>query len=196
MSFRIAVTEIPEVKIIEPEIFTDDRGFFFEAYKYSEFAQLGIADKFVQVNRSKSAKGVLRGLHFQKYPRAQAKLVQVITGEVLDVAVDIRQGAPTFGRTVSISLSAENKRMLYIPAGFAHGYCVISEEAEMFYMTTVEYAPECEAGIRWNDPDLDIHWPFSEPKLSARDLVWPYLKNADNQFFYTVAKSNKDSQRP
>ena len=187
MAFRFVGTVIPEVKIIEPQVFADERGFFMETYKRSEFVALGIDEIFVQANRSKSPRGVLRGLHFQKEPKAQGKLVQALAGEVFDVAVDIRRRAPTFGRSVVIKLSSENKRILYVPAGFAHGFCVISSEAEVSYMTTVEYAPECEAGIRWNDPDLAIDWPIANPQLSNRDLAWPCLKDADNNFYYNGA---------
>lgn len=190
MPFRFVKTEIPEVVIIEPRVFPDERGFFMETYKRSEFAALGIGEIFVQVNRSKSPKGILRGLHYQKQPKAQAKLVQVLAGEIFDVVVDIRREAPTFGRSVVTKLSAENKRMLYVPAGFAHGFCVVSDDAEISYMTTAEYAPECEAGIRWNDPDLAIDWPIAVPRLSSRDLVWPCLKDADNNFCYTSAALN------
>ena len=184
MPFRFVKTEIREVVIIEPRVFPDERGFFMETYKRSEFAALGIGEIFVQVNRSKSPKGILRGLHYQKLPQAQGKLIHVLAGEIFDVAVDIRQGAPTFGRSVIIELSSENKRMLYVPAGFAHGFCVISDDAEVSYMTTAEYAPECEAGIRWDDPDLAIDWPIAGPRLSQRDLLWPCLKDADNDFRY------------
>jgi len=184
MPFRFVKTEIPEVVIIEPRVFPDERGFFMETYKRSEFAALGIGEIFVQVNRSKSPKGILRGLHYQKQPQAQGKLVHALAGAIFDVAVDIRQGAPTYGRSVIIELSSENKRMLYVPAGFAHGFCVISDDAEVSYMTTAEYAPECEAGIRWDDPDLAIDWPIDCPRLSQRDLLWPCLKDADNNFCY------------
>lgn len=184
MPFRFVKTEIPEVVIIEPRVFADDRGFFMETYKRSEFAALGIGEIFVQVNRSKSPKGILRGLHYQKQPLAQGKLVHALAGEIFDVAVDIRQGAPTFGRSVIIELSSENKRMLYVPAGFAHGFCVVSDDAEVSYMTTAEYAPEWEAGIRWDDPDLKIDWPITSPRLSQRDRLWPCLKDADNNFCY------------
>jgi dTDP-4-dehydrorhamnose 3,5-epimerase len=190
MPFRFVKTEIPEVVIIEPRVFPDERGFFMETYKRSEFAALGIGEIFVQVNRSKSPKGVLRGLHYQKRPQAQGKLVHVLAGEIFDVAVDIRQGAPTFGRSVIIELSSENKRMLYVPAGFAHGFCVISDDAEVSYMTTAEYAPEYEAGIRWDDPDLAIDWPIASPRLSQRDLLWPCLKDADNNFCYVGVELN------
>ena len=190
MTLRFIKTEIPKVELIEPQVFADDRGFFMETYKRSEFAARGISEIFVQVNRSKSLKGTLRGLHYQKHPKAQAKLVQTIAGEIFDVAVDIRRGAPTFGKTVVTMLSSENKRMLYVPPGFAHGFCVVSEETEVSYMTTAEYALECEAGIRWNDPDLAIDWPIDNPKLSDRDRLWPYLKDADNNFSYNGAELN------
>jgi len=184
MPFRFVRTEIPEVVIIEPRVLPDARGFFMESYKRSEFATMGISEIFVQVNRSKSKKGTLRGLHYQKQPKAQGKLVQALAGEIFDVAADIRRGAPTFGRSVVTKLTSENNHLLYVPAGFAHGFCVVSDEAEVSYMTTVEYAPDCEAGIRWNDPDLAIDWPIATPQLSSRDLAWPGLKDADNNFCY------------
>ena len=190
MAFRFIKTEIPEIVIIEPRVFADERGFFMETYKRSEFAAQGIDEIFVQVNHSKSSKGILRGLHYQKHPKGQGKLVQALAGEIYDVAVDIRQGAPTFGKSVIISLSSENKKILYVPAGFAHGFCVVSDEAEIAYMTTAEYAPECEAGVRWDDPDLAIRWPTAVPQLSSRDLGWPRLKDADNNFRYRGAGFN------
>jgi dTDP-4-dehydrorhamnose 3,5-epimerase len=184
MPFRFTPTEIPEVLIVESRVFPDERGFFMETYKRSEFAAQGIDESFVQMNHSKSSKGILRGLHYQKRPKAQGKLVHVLAGEIFDVAVDIRRGAPTFGKAVAVSLSAENKKMLYVPAGFAHGFCVVSDEAEIAYMTTEEYAPECEAGIRWDDPKLAIAWPIAAPQLSDRDQRWPGLEGADNNFLY------------
>jgi dTDP-4-dehydrorhamnose 3,5-epimerase len=184
MPFRFTPTQIPEVLIVEPRVFPDERGFFMETYKRSEFAAQGIAESFVQMNHSKSSKGILRGLHYQKRPKAQGKLVHVLGGEIFDIAVDIRRGAPTFGRSVAVSLSAANKKMLYVPAGFAHGFCVVSDEAEIAYMTTEEYAPECEAGIRWDDPKLAIAWPIAAPRLSDRDQRWPGLEGADNNFLY------------
>ena len=186
MPFRFIKTEIPEIVVVEPRVFPDERGFFMEAYKRSEFAAQGIDGVFVQVNHSKSTKGILRGLHYQKHPKAQGKLVRAVAGEIFDVAVDIRQGGPTFGKSVVVSLSSENKKILYVPAGFAHGFCVVSDEAEIAYMTTAEYAPECEAGIRWDDPDLAIGWPITTPELSSRDLGWPRLKDADNNFLYSA----------
>lgn len=187
MSFRFARTEIPEVFLVEPRIFPDERGFFMETYKRSEFAAQGIADVFVQSNHSRSPRGTLRGLHYQKLPRAQGKLIRSVCGEIYDVVVDLRHGAPTFGKWVGVSLSAENRKMLYVPVGFAHGFCVVSEEAEVSYMTTEEYAPDYEAGVAWDDPALKITWPTDNPCLSARDRNWPQLKDADNNFSYRMA---------
>ena len=175
MPFTFASTALPEVVIIEPRVFPDERGFFLETYKRSEFAANGIPDLFVQCNYSKSARGTLRGLHYQARPKAQGKLVSAVRGEIYDVAVDMREISPTFGKWVAISLTAENRKMLYVPAGFAHGFCVVSEEAEIQYMTTEEYAPELERGIIWNDPTLAIEWPISQPMLSVRDRGWSRL---------------------
>jgi dTDP-4-dehydrorhamnose 3,5-epimerase len=182
MPFSFARTAIPEVIVIDPPLFSDHRGFFMETYKRSEFAANGIFETFVQCNHSKSSKGILRGLHYQKLPQAQGKLIRALVGAIYDVAVDIRQGSPTFGRWVAVSLSSENRRMLYVPRGFAHGYCVTSEDAETQYMTTEEYAPDFEAGVIWNDPDVGIAWPIAEPELSVRDRAWPRLRSADNNF--------------
>jgi dTDP-4-dehydrorhamnose 3,5-epimerase len=181
-SFRFTPTAISEVVVIEPRVLPDERGFFMETYKRSEFAAQGIAEIFVQCNHSKSSHGILRGLHYQNRPKAQGKLVRALHGEIYDVAVDIRQGSPSFRKWVASSLSAESKKMLYVPAGFAHGFCVMSEDAEIQYMTTEEYAPELEAGIIWNDPDLKIEWPVKNPQLSSRDQRWPRLYLADNNF--------------
>mgnify|MGYP000459835698 FL=1 len=184
MPFKFQRLEIPDVILIEPEVFSDERGFFMETYKHSEFSAFGIKEHFLQDNHSRSAKGVLRGLHYQNPPKAQGKLVRVILGEVFDVAVDIRKGSPTYGRWVGVVLSSENKRMLYIPPGFAHGFCVLSDVAEVLYKVTEEYAPECEAGIIWNDPEIGIQWPIKDPILSSKDARWPSLKEANNQFVY------------
>src|SRR5205823_6570688 len=151
MAFRFTPTAIADVILIEPEVVPDQRGFFMETYKRSEFAAAGIIEMFVQCNHSKSSKGILRGLHYQKQPKAQGKLIRTLGGEIYDVAVDIRKGLSTFGQWVAIALSAESKRMLYMPAGFAHGFCVTSEDAEIQYMTTEEYAPDLESGIIWSD---------------------------------------------
>lgn len=184
MPFRFSRLELPEVMLIEPKVFADDRGFFVETYKHSEFAQNGIADYFVQGNHSHSPRHTLRGLHYQKAPRAQGKLVRAALGEILDVVVDIRRGSPRYGRWLALRMSAENKKMLYVPPGFAHGACVLSAEASLLYMVTEEYAPECEAGVIWNDPALRIDWPVEQPLLSARDRAWPCLSEADNNFVY------------
>jgi dTDP-4-dehydrorhamnose 3,5-epimerase len=151
-------------------------------YKRSEFARNGIAAAFVQDNLSHSVRGVLRGLHYQKRAVAQAKLVSVIRGEIFDVAVDIRKGSPTYGRSVSTVLSRANGRMLYVPEGFAHGFCVLSDEADVLYKVTAEYSPENERGILWSDPQLGIDWPVKEPILSQRDANLPLLRDADNDF--------------
>lgn len=184
MPFRFQRLEIPEVVLIEPRVFWDERGFFMETYKLSDFAAFGINEKFVQDNHSRSIRGVLRGLHYQNPPKAQGKLVRVLAGEIFDVAVDIRKGSPTYGKWVGIKLSAENKRMLYIPPGFAHGFCVLSDVAEVLYKTTAEYDPSCEAGIIWNDPDIGIDWPIKTPIISPKDASWPNLANAVNGFVY------------
>jgi dTDP-4-dehydrorhamnose 3,5-epimerase len=173
MPFTFASTPLTDVVIIEPRVFPDDRGLFLETYKRSEFTSNGIPDLFVQCNYSKSARGILRGLHYQAAPKAQGKLVWAVRGEIYDVVVDIRGASPTCGKWIAVSLSAENRKMLYVPAGFAHGFCVVSEEAEIQYMTTEEYAPELEGGVIWNDPTLGIDWPISQPLLSARDRRWP-----------------------
>ena len=184
MPFRFQSLSIPDVLLIEPRVFGDPRGFFMESYKRSEFAAQGIVAEFVQDNLSHSVHGVLRGLHYQKPPQAQAKLVMALRGEVFDVAVDIRQGSPTYGRWVSAVLSERDHRMLYIPVGFAHGYCALSDEADFAYKVSAEYAPELESGILWNDPALAIEWPVAEPVLSAKDLQLPLLASAAVDFVY------------
>jgi len=182
MSFHFERLEMPEVVTIEPEAFQDERGFFMETYKYSEFVAFGIKERFVQDNHSKSRRGVLRGLHYQNPPKAQGKQVRAIAGEVFDVAVDIRRGSRTYGQWLGVILSEKNKRMLYIPAGFAHGFLALSEVAEVLYKTTEEYAPESEAGIIWNDPAIGIQWPIKEPILAPKDARWPTLSNAVDGF--------------
>jgi dTDP-4-dehydrorhamnose 3,5-epimerase len=184
MPFNFKKLKIPEVILIEPKVFQDKRGFFMETYKYSEFAKYGIKEKFWQDNHSKSKKGTLRGLHYQKNPRAQAKIVKCIKGKIFDVAVDIRKDSPTHGKWVGIILSAENKKQLYIPIGFAHGFCVLSNEAEAIYKSSNEYSPEHEQGIIWDDPQININWPIKNPILSEKDLKNPSLKKADNNFIY------------
>ena len=168
---NIVTTSLPEVLIIEPKVFGDERGFFFESYNQQAFNEaVGRDIQFVQDNHSKSAKNVLRGLHYQLPPKAQGKLVRAVAGEVFDVAVDIRKNSPTYGQWVGEVLSAENKRQMWIPPGFAHGFLVLSESAEFLYKTTDLYAPEHERSIIWNDPVLAIKWPLAEaPVLSDKD---------------------------
>ena len=174
-------TDIEGVFIIEPKVFNDARGYFMEAWKQSEFNEnVGRVD-FIQDNESKSSFGVLRGLHYQKGNTSQSKLVRVIKGRVLDVAVDIRKSSPTFGKHVMVELSEENKRQFFIPRGFAHGFLVLSEEAIFTYKVDQPYSPQTEAGIRWNDPALGIEWPidFSKVQTSEKDLNQPFLKVAE-----------------
>ncbi|MCK4859579.1 MAG: dTDP-4-dehydrorhamnose 3,5-epimerase [Candidatus Omnitrophica bacterium] len=170
--------------IIEPKVFSDERGFFMEAYNFCDFKQFGIKDNFVQDNHSRSSKGILRGLHFQHSPRAQSKLVRCIRGEIFDVAVDIRRSSVSYGKWFSIILSEENKKMLYIPEGFAHGFCSLQDGTEIIYKCSSVYSTECERGIIWNDKDINIKWPIDNPILSAKDQNWPLLKEADNNFIY------------
>jgi len=167
---QVVTTALPDVLILEPMVFGDERGFFFESFNARRFAEAtGLHPEFVQDNHSRSAKGVLRGLHYQ-VQQAQGKLVRVTAGEVFDVAVDLRRSSPTFGRWVGVHLSAENKRQVWVPEGFAHGFVVLSEFAEFLYKTTDYYAPEHERCIRWDDPTLAIDWPLTEaPQLSAKD---------------------------
>lgn len=173
-------TEIKGIYVIEPRVFSDARGYFMEAWKQEEFNEhVGRVD-FVQDNESKSSYGVLRGLHYQKGDAAQAKLVRVIKGKVVDVAVDIRRNSPTFGKHVMVELSEDNKRQFFIPRGFAHGFLVLSDEAIFTYKVDNPYAPQADAGVRWNDPELGIEWPI-DPKdviTSEKDLKQPLLKDA------------------
>jgi dTDP-4-dehydrorhamnose 3,5-epimerase len=182
MTFKFNKLEIPGVMTIEPKSFSDDRGFFFENFKESEFIQNGIEKKFVQDNFSHSTQGVLRGLHYQKNPHAQAKLLSVLKGKIFDVAVDIRVNSPTFGKWVSVIISEEDHKLIYIPEGFAHGFCVLSNEADVLYKVTNEYSPKDERGIKWNDPDINIAWPIDKPLLHEKDSRLPFLKNIDNDF--------------
>ncbi|XQE68475.1 dTDP-4-dehydrorhamnose 3,5-epimerase [Pseudomonas sp. P3C3] len=177
---NVSRTEIPDVMVIEPKVFGDDRGFFYESFNEARFAEAtGVSVEFVQDNHSKSARNVLRGLHYQlKQP--QGKLVRVVQGEVFDVAVDIRKSSPTFGKWVGLILSAENKKQLWIPAGFAHGFLVLSDTAEFLYKTTDYYSPESERCLLWNDESIGIQWPSTAvPLLSAKDAVGSSLLVAD-----------------
>jgi len=172
-------TRLPEVLLIEPKVFGDSRGFFFESWNEREFERAGIAARFVQDNHSRSARGVLRGLHYQ-IRQPQGKLVRVVEGEIFDVAVDIRRSSPNFGRWEGARLNSQSKNMLWIPVGFAHGFCVISDFAEVLYKTTDFYSPEQERSILWNDPDLGISWPLDgDPILSAKDSRAPRLRDAE-----------------
>ena len=176
---KFTPTNIPDVVLIEPKVFEDKRGAFFETYRKDLFHKHGISTEFVQDNHCVSRKGALRGLHFQTPPRAQAKLVRVVRGEVFDVAVDIRRDSKTFGKHVAQVLSAENRMILYVPEGFAHGYLTLSDEAEFLYKVSDVYSPKNERGLRWDDPELGISWPkFSGPyELSEKDKFFPNLKD-------------------
>ncbi|HDX0899098.1 MULTISPECIES: dTDP-4-dehydrorhamnose 3,5-epimerase [Stenotrophomonas] len=173
---RVIETSLAGCKVIEPNVFGDARGFFFETWNADRFAEAGLERGFVQSNVSSSSRGVLRGLHYQ-WPRPQGKLISVLQGEVYDVAVDIRRGSPTFGRWEAVVLSAENKRQFWIPEGFAHGFAVLSETALFNYLCTDVYVKEADAGIRWNDADIAVDWPIGAPMLSAKDESAPFLKD-------------------
>lgn len=168
---RFTPTAIPDVIVVEPDVFGDERGFFMETWRQTDFAEAGIRAEFVQDNHSKSTQGILRGLHYQ-IPKAQGKLVRVISGKVFDVAIDLRRNSPTFGKWVSEIISSENKKQLWLPPGFAHGFLVMSETAEFVYKCTDYYAPQHERCIVWDDPDLGIEWPELEqaPVLSQKDI--------------------------
>ena len=183
---NVVETRLPGVLVFEPKVFGDPRGFFFESWNEQRYREAGVAKAFVQDNVSRSARGVLRGLHFQN-PRPQGKLVQVLEGAVLDVAVDVRLGSPTFGRHVAVELSAENHRQLWIPEGFAHGFCVISEHALFAYKCTDTWSQADERGVRWDDPDLGIEWPIAAPTLSSKDAVYRRLRDLGPDVLPTYA---------
>ncbi len=179
MSFEIERCEIPEVVLIKPTVRGDERGFFMETFKHSEFAALGLPTDYAQDNHSKSKAGVLRGLHYQLDPYAQGKLVRVVAGRIFDVAVDIRRGSATFGRWVGRELSGNNKHMLWVPPGFAHGLLVLEDDTHLLYKCTREYNPQFEYSIAWNDPAIGIQWPWQgTPTLSAKDVNSVLLQNA------------------
>ncbi|MCD7879551.1 MAG: dTDP-4-dehydrorhamnose 3,5-epimerase [Candidatus Gastranaerophilales bacterium] len=178
MPFEFKKLNIPDVVLVIPKVFDDDRGFFLEGYKKSEFKANGIYVEFNQDNHSKSSKGVLRGLHYQAAPKAQAKLVRCIQGEIFDVAVDIRRDSDSFGKWVGEKLSAQNKHMLFIPEGFAHGFVVLSETAELLYKASNEFSKEHDRGVRWNDSDINVNWGIDfVPLLSEKDKNQPFLKD-------------------
>jgi dTDP-4-dehydrorhamnose 3,5-epimerase len=173
---KVQKTDLGDVLIIEPDAFPDKRGFFMETYHREKYERLGIRTHFVQDNLSYSVRGTLRGLHYQ-YPRGQAKLVQVMRGEIFDVVVDIRRGSPSFGKWTGLGLSDENKRQVFVPEGFAHGFCVLSETALVYYKCSDLYDPKSEGGILWCDSGIGIEWPISHPLLSEKDGASPFLSN-------------------
>lgn len=183
-NFEFRPLTIPGLILVKPRIFRDDRGYFLETYKYADFAGVGIAETFVQDNFSRSAGNVLRGLHYQKDPSAQGKLVKCLKGAIYDVAVDLRKGSPFYGKWAAIELSEENNLMLYVSPGFAHGFLVLSESADVLYKCTKEYSPQDDRGVIWNDPDISVEWPVRNPVLSDKDIGHPALKDADNNFVY------------
>jgi dTDP-4-dehydrorhamnose 3,5-epimerase len=176
-ALKFTETPLPGVLVIEPRVHGDERGFFMETYRADAFREHGIPDVFVQDNHSRSARGVLRGLHYQE-PLPQGKLVRCPRGELFDIAVDIRRGSPTFGRYYGILLTESNNKMLWVPPGFAHGFCALTDTADLVYKVTELYRPEYDRCILWNDPDIGIPWPIAEPVLSAKDANAPRLKDA------------------
>lgn len=178
---KVEITPLEGVLLITPQVFGDDRGFFMETYNSAKTAELGVPEVFVQDNHSRSTKGVLRGLHYQ-YPQWQGKLVRAIAGEIFDVAVDIRKDSATYGRWFGAFLNDENKQQLYVPPGFAHGFCVTSDIADVAYKCTSDYQPKQDVGIRWNDPDIAIDWPIKKPLLSDKDANAPLLKDTEPRF--------------
>jgi len=181
MPFEFRETAIPGLLLIEPRRFDDERGFFMETYKESEFASAGIPALLVQDNQSRSRRGVLRGLHFQGEPKAQAKLVRVVSGAVWDVAVDLRRGSPSYGRWEGVELSADNRLMFYLPPGFAHGFLALRDGTEVLYKCSAEYDKASEGGIRWNDPDLGIAWPLRDVIVSRKDADLPFLRDISGE---------------
>lgn len=182
---KVTDTEIPEVKVVEPQVFGDTRGWFYESYNYEKLKENGIDVKFVQDNRSFSAKkGTVRGLHFQKAPFAQSKLLSCTRGEILDVAVDIRKGSPTYLKWVGVVLSAENKKMLFIPKGFAHGFLTLSDDVEVFYKVDEFYNKESDRSICWCDEKIGVDWGVESPVLSQKDIEAPTIENSDANFVY------------
>ncbi|HEY2325077.1 MAG TPA: dTDP-4-dehydrorhamnose 3,5-epimerase [Thermoanaerobaculia bacterium] len=175
---KFTETRVPGVILIEPQVHGDKRGFFMETYRADVFKAHGIDQTFVQDNHSRSARGVLRGLHYQE-PYPQGKLVRCVRGELFDVAVDVRRGSPAFGKWYGTTLSEENKAMLWVPPGFAHGFCALTDDAELVYKTTEIYHPETDHSILWNDPEIGIEWPIAEPSLSAKDAAAPLLRDAE-----------------
>lgn len=183
---NITETSLPGLLVVKPNLFEDERGYFYESYNTKTFEKIGITSKFVQDNQARSGYGVIRGLHYQLNPHAQAKLIRVISGEILDVVVDIREGSPTFGQSEQVRLDDVTKAQLFIPRGFAHGYMVLSQSAEIFYKCDNLYAPASERGIHYNDPALRIDWPLSEEQIivSGKDMGLPNLADSEHNFEY------------
>ena len=194
---KIVETDLAEIVVLEPQVFGDTRGFFLEAFNASAYADAGIealgsgGAGIVQINHSQSVRGTVRGLHFQQ-PQGQGKLIWVVAGVVFDVAVDVRRGSPTFGQHAAVELSADNHHVVWIPAGFAHGFAVLSERADFMYACTDYYAPDCEHGIRWNDPAVGIDWPVDAPIISDRDRQAPLLADAPVLPEYSAADADPD----
>lgn len=184
MSFTFDRTEIPDVVRVLSTRHGDDRGFFMETYRRSAFVEAGITADLVQHNVARSSQGVLRGLHYQLPPAAQGKLVRAVRGRIFDVAVDLRRGSPTRGRWVGVVLDGRDGSLLWVPPGFAHGYCVLSSEADVAYGVTSEYAPRLDRGIRWNDPEIGVEWPVADPALSEKDRALPLLSEAETPFTF------------
>lgn len=184
-------TEFPDLIIFEPRIFEDSRGYFYESYNQNVFKENGININFIQDNQARSTYGVIRGLHYQENPCAQTKLIRVLKGKILDVVVDIRSGSPTYGKVFTVELSDENKKQLLVPKGFAHGYSVLSETSEVFYKCDDFYNKNCEGGIAYNDPDLNIDWKISADKaiVSEKDTKYPLLKDYKTSFMFSLFKS-------
>lgn len=177
---KVEKTKLPDVVLITPKAFEDERGFFMETFNQLVFSEARLPDEFVQDNHSRSTKGVLRGLHYQ-YPQWQGKLVRVLYGEIFDVAVDIRRDSPNYGEWVGEYLNAGNKQQLYVPPGYAHGFCVMSDTADVVYKCTTLYKPEDDAGIRWNDPEVNVEWPLTDPIVSEKDSTAPLLSEVHIQ---------------
>ena len=173
---KVTLTSLEGVLIVEPDVFRDDRGFFTETYRRDRYEGLGIGCEFVQDNLSLSRRGTVRGLHYQ-HPQAQAKLIQAVRGEVFDVCVDIRVGSPRFGSWFGLRLSSEENRQVFVPEGFAHGFCALTDDAMILYKCSRSYAPDCDAGILWSDPEIGIDWPMREPHLSSKDRQHPRLRD-------------------
>ena len=178
MSYIFEKSEIPEIILLKPQVFSDNRGYFLETYKRSEFIANGIKDDFLQDNISYSKKGVLRGLHYQLNPAAQSQIVRVVRGKVWDVVVDIRKNSSTFKKWVGVELNDENNYAVYMPPGFAHGFITLSNDVAMYYKCSAEFSPGLDGGIKWDDKDLDIKWPIDKPVISDKDINLPYLKDA------------------